>query len=266
VVAGRREGRHDPLEGISPSGVITTGVSRTRVRAEFEPVVAAAADSLVDAGQRVAVYLYGSVATGRAVVSVSDVDVLTIGLSPTVAADVASTLSRRFSSTCSAVEVAAAQPADLSRANDESYGLRVFVRHYCVHVAGPRFSARAEGYPPDRRAARGFNGDIDVHAARWRAAIAAGEDPAGIGRRVARKTLLAVAGLVSMHDEIWTTDREFAAERWAEIDPLRAAGLAELATWTSDPAGAGRDDVLDALDRTVAPIVERFASTIGLWS
>ncbi|MCM0638919.1 hypothetical protein [Cellulomonas wangsupingiae] len=37
--------------------------------------------------------------------------------------------------------------------------------------------------------------------------------------RVARKTLLAVAGLVSVHDHTWTTDRSRAVRRWCEIEP-----------------------------------------------
>jgi hypothetical protein len=39
-----------------------------------------------------------------------------------------------------------------------------------------------------------------LHAARWRHALAAGDEPRRLGRQLARKTLLAVAGLVSIHD------------------------------------------------------------------
>jgi hypothetical protein len=56
---------------------------------------------------------------------------------------------------------------------------------------------------------------------------------------VARKTLLAVAGIVSVHDRTWTTDRELAARRWAAVDPARAAGLTTLLDWSDDRASAG---------------------------
>jgi hypothetical protein len=256
---------HDPLEGISAAGLIATGVSRGRVPAAFEPVVAAAVDSVVAADERVAVYLYGAVATGCAVVPTSDVDLLTLDLAASVGAEIASALSQQFSAICRAVEVAPAHTAVLTAATDESYGLRLFLKHYCVHLAGPPHVDPVDGYAPDRRAARGLNGDIGVHAARWRAALEAGEDASVVGRRLARKTLLAVGGLVSMHDRCWTTDRTFAARRWAQIDPARAPGLAALATWMHDATAATRDDVLAALEHTVDPIIDAFSRTIGLW-
>ena len=69
-----------------------------------------------------------------------------------------------------------------------------------------------------------------------------------------------------MHDGIWTTDRTFAARRWAEIDPARADGLTQLANWTNSANVATRHDVVAALDGTVDPIVDEFARTIGLWA
>jgi len=62
-----------------------------------------------------------------------------------------------------------------------------------------------------------------------------------LGVRVARKTLLAVAGLVSVHDRTWTTGRSRAVWRWSELDPALAD------------------------DGIIVAIVERFDSLIGLW-
>ena len=66
MVAREGERRHDPLEGVSVTGLITTGVSRGRVPVDFEPILAAALDVLGAVDERVAVYLYGAVATGQA--------------------------------------------------------------------------------------------------------------------------------------------------------------------------------------------------------
>jgi hypothetical protein len=110
----------------------------------------------------------------------SDVDLLALDLASAVAADVGAVLSQRFLSTCRAVDVAAASTAALEPGSDESYGLRVFLKHCCVHLAGPRADP-VRGYRPDRRAARGFNGDIALHAERWRAAIGGARRPATSG-------------------------------------------------------------------------------------
>jgi hypothetical protein len=52
-----------------------------------------------------------------------------------------------------------------------------------------------------------------------------------LGVRVARKTLLAVAGLVSVRDHTWTTGRSRAVQRWSDLGPGLAAQLGRLHSW-----------------------------------
>jgi hypothetical protein len=82
---------------------------------------------------------------------------------------------------------------------------------------------------------------------------------------MARKSLLAVAGLVSIHDGTWTTDRETSAVRWSEITPEHRAGLAQLMSWTSTTPDPPIETVRDILDGTVEAIVSAFSELIGLW-
>lgn len=264
----------DPAEGVAPDGTIVTGVSRRHVRPPFDVVLSDAADAVTAIEPDASLYAYGSVVTGQAVVGRSDVDLLTIDLPAADAPDVARMLTARYADRCRGVDVAAMRRADVRGDHDEAVGNRAFVRHYGLHLCGPD---RAAGYTPaaaDAAVARGFNGDIDRHLARWRADLAAGADPIALARRVARKTLLAVAGLVSVHDRTWTTDRRRAAARWAVVDPAVADDLARLFRWTdpADPADAvdavdavERAAVEAALDGAVSRVVERFATDIGLW-
>jgi hypothetical protein len=212
----------DPDEGVRPDGTIVTGVRQDQIPAAFEPVVHAAVGAV---DRRVQLYLYGSVATGRARIGESDVDLLGVGLPAAAAEEIGRELSHRFRALCRAVEAGAARPEDVVGNSDEAYGLRVFLRHYCVQLAGEPRTDLAPAYPADVRAARGFNGDIATHARRWREALDLGDDPSRVGNRLARKTLLAVASLVSVHDGIWTTDRAGAARRWAAIDPAVGPAL-----------------------------------------
>ena len=232
----------DPDEGVAPDGTIVTGARRERVPPVFEPVIEAA----VEATRGASLYLYGSVATGQARVGRSDVDLLSTG-----PVDAGPELSRRFAGLCRGVEIGVARPATCA---DEAYGNRVFLRHYCVQLSGPPRTDLDVRHPADARAARGFNGDIARHARRWRAG---GVTP----QRLARKTLLAVAGLVSVHDRTWTTDRTGAARRWAQLRPELADDLETLVTWIeSDQPRTG-----PMMDGLVAAVVEEFAETIGLW-
>jgi hypothetical protein len=254
----------DPDEGVAPDGTIVTGVGRARVPAAFEPVVAAAV-AAVGAVDGASGYLYGSVATGHARVGDSDVDLLTVGVDRVAAQRLGRELSARFRDLCRGVELSPMAPGDLVGDSDEAYGNRVFLRHYVVHLTGPDVAAGLPAYPADARAARGFNGDVARFAGRWRQALDAGDDPQRLGRRAARKTLLAVAGIVSVHDGTWTTDRELAARRWGAVEPDLAAGLRTLLAWSSGATVPGEAALREALDTTVAAVVSTFATLVGLW-
>jgi len=159
---------------------------------------------------------------------------------------------------------ASAIESDFEGDGDEAYGARVFLHHYCVHLAGPDLDRATSSFRGDERAARGFNGDIAQHAARWRRDLSA-VDPARLGLRVARKTLLAVAGLVSVHAATWTTDRQRATRRWQQIHPELTDGLAELVEWATGHDTPTTQRLDDALNSTVDRIVQQFTADVGLW-
>jgi hypothetical protein len=166
------------------------------------------------------------------------------------------------------VEISAATAADLVGDGDAAYGFRVFLRHYCVHLAGPDPSAGLPAFPADVRAARGFNGDISWYHRRWQRELESGTATADVlGVQAARKTLLAVAGLVSVSDRTWTTDRARAARRWGQVEPGLAAPLGQLLSWAAAARRPLPEEVRLALagDGIVAAVVDRFASLIGLW-
>ncbi|TQL68105.1 hypothetical protein FB381_1994 [Nocardioides albertanoniae] len=252
----------DPREGVTPDGLIVTGARRDRVPSAYEPVLAYV---LGRVPPEVSVHVYGSVANGTATVPGSDVDLLTIGLPAADAAALGADASAAFAEVCRGVEIAAVTADDYGGEGDEAYGNRVFLRHYCVRLAGPDVGADLPGFPADARAARGFNGDIARAVDRWRAAL--GRDPASdLSRRIARKPLLAVAGLVSVHDGTWTTDRSAAASRWGEIEPTLADDLARLET-LREHGGTTAEETAALLGEggVIEQISARFAADIGLW-
>ncbi|MEU4385708.1 nucleotidyltransferase domain-containing protein [Promicromonospora sp. NPDC023805] len=212
-------------------------------------------------------YVYGSVANGTARPGASDVDLLSVNYPHS--AELSANLTRRFPMACRYVEVAAMTSADLQGDTDEAHGIRVFLRHYCVHLTGTDVSAGLPVFRADARAARGFNGDLGRHWRTWQEQlVTAGTDIGVLGRRVARKTLLAVAGMVSVHDKTWTTDRLHAADRWSEIEPALGAHLAQLWSWADGaqlPAlGTLASMVADG--GPVATVVQQFDAVAGLWT
>jgi hypothetical protein len=108
------------------------------------------------------------------------------------------------------------------------------------------------------------NGDLARHARRWRSELDDGFDPSILARRIARKTLFAVAGLVSIRDVTWTTDRRSAAQRWSAIEPQWATHLRKLLEWSESSVHADAVQVRASLDGVVAHL-ESFDATIGQW-
>ena len=177
----------DPEEGLNPDGTIRTGVRRDRMPAQFEPVVVAAVEACGELSDgRAELHLYGSVATGRARLGVSDVDLVAIGVPEGWARGMSAALSTRFMDVCRGVEIGPGQPADFRGDGDAAYGNRVFLRHYCVPLSGPDALRNAEPFPGDSRAARGFNGDIgrclDAWQRRLRPEAGGPQDPDGGGQ------------------------------------------------------------------------------------
>jgi hypothetical protein len=251
---------------MTPDGLIITGASRDHIVSSFKPVLDAAINAVRAAGNDVSLYVYGSVATGMARSPRSDVDLFTVGLPSTEADALSRALSEQFSDVCRAVAVGAAQHSDYVGNRDEAYGNRVFLRHYCVHLLGPDLHSALPDFAADAPAARGFNGDIAQQARRWRNELTEGADPVLLGRRLARKALFAVAGLVSVHDHTWTTDRRVAADRWVEIEPSRADELHTLLEWSLGDGKPEWRTIEAVLDGIVTRIVLAFDVSIGLWS
>ena len=257
---------HDPLEGVGVDGAITTGAQRCRIPDEFSPVLEAAVERLGRVHGAQSLYVYGSVATGTARVGKSDADLVAIGLDAATAKRLGEDLSAAFSGLCRGVEVGPADLSDYEGSTDQAYGNRVFLRHYCVHLAGPDVASALPNFPADLAAARGFNGDIGLRASQWRKELR-GSDPALLARRIARKTLFAVAGLVSIHDAVWTTDRIAAAHRWSVVRPRLAAALDTLVAWGDGwPAESSQMEIRSALEGVVADVVADFRDQIGLWA
>jgi uncharacterized protein len=251
----------DPLEGVGPDGTITTGAARHRVPAAFEPVVrdAVAEFDAASTGSG-ELHLYGSVANGTARRGRSDVDLVAIDAPAGWAAAAGDRLSRRYADLCRAVQIGSASSSDYAGDDDEAYGNRVFLTHYCVHLAGADAVRSPSAFPGDVRAARGFNGDIGAHLRRWRAS-------GGSARAIARKTLVAAAGIVSVRHACWTTDRSSAVDAWQSIDAREHAMLRVLLDWSDATIQPTSRDLAATLvpGGIVNAVADRFAAEIGLW-
>lgn len=251
----------DPREGLNPDGTIRTGVCRNRVPGSFEPVVSAAVDAFEEiADDCSTLLLYGSVATGAARRGLSDVDLVAFGPSREWCHETGMKLSSDFSHLCRGVEISSASHNDFSGKSDECFGNQVFLKHYCVALTGTDLAEEWSPFQGDWRAARGFNGDIAACFTRWR------QRPTR-ARSVARKTLFAASGVVSVLSNTWTTNRETGARLWGQIEPRYSDDATMLLEWCDSDSSVSDKDLKRALSTNgiVASVADRFASAIGLW-
>lgn len=107
-------------------------------------------------------------------------------------------------------------------------------------------------------------------AVRWAQALTALDPGAAepvrlLARRTGRKTLFAVSSLVSVHDQVWTTDRATSAERWGQLHPTLDEDLSSLIAWGDETTSPAYGELARVLQTSVQTLVDQFSSDIGAW-
>jgi hypothetical protein len=225
------------------TGVIVTGAAMDRVPAVYRPVVEDCTAVLTEVfgGRLHSLYLYGSVATGQGRPPHSDVDLLPVWVGSVAAedvADVAAVLSRRHGGLAREVGLAPATLAEVRSEGRDGFGLRCFLRHYCVWLAGTDLRPSLPACRASRVVADGFNDDVPGLVRRWRSELAAAQTPdevALVARAAARKLLLVAATVESAEHGGWTTDRRTGATMLAAHHPQWSLTAQQAVDWCAHP-------------------------------
>jgi hypothetical protein len=227
----------DPDEGVDAGGLLVTGASLEKIAPVYRPVIDDCVAALTAFGARLdGLYLYGSVATGRARPPESDLDLLALWAStvdPTEVAPVVAALSTRHSAVVREVGLAQGTVDSL---REEADGC--FLKHYCVPLAGRDRRPELPRCRPSRTLADGFNGDLAGFVHSLRSTV---DDPVAV-RKAARRLLLAAATIESVSHATWSTDRGTGAALLAGHHPewTDVAGNAlALTAGAGNPAGGG---------------------------
>jgi uncharacterized protein len=231
--------------------VIVTGVAAESVPRAYRLAVADCTGTLSTVfGARLhSVYLYGSVATGQARPPGSDLDLAVVWRSDVAAGEVAAVageLSVRHAALVREVSLAPSTLAQVRADDCAGLGMRCFLRHYCVWLAGTDLRPTLPPCRPTRAVADGFNDDVGNLTRRWRSELAAARtttEVAALARRAARKLLLVTATLESVEHGGWTTDRATGAALLATHHPEWTVIAERALSWCTDPGLPRADDV-----------------------
>jgi hypothetical protein len=189
----------DPAEGVDADGYLVTGAALVNIPPAYRPVVDDSVAAMTAFPELDGLYLYGSVATGRARPPDSDLDLLALWTSTVDVSATVATLSARHAAVVREVGLAEAGVESLADEAD-----RCFLKHYCVALAGRDRRADLPRCRPSRRLALGFAGDLPVLL---RSIVDTAPTPEVAARRAARRLLLGVATIESASHGTWTTDR-----------------------------------------------------------
>jgi hypothetical protein len=231
----------DPREGVDADGYLVTGADRAAVPPAYEPALADCVVTLTAFSELVGLYLYGSVATGRARPPDSDLDLLAVWTSTVDVSAAVSALSTRHSAVVREVGLAGATLDSLAGEAD-----RCFLKHYCVPLAGRDLRPSLPRCRPSRALADGFNDHLPTTVHKLRSAVDRARTPAertAATRKAARRLLLAVATVESVSHATWSTDRSTGAALLAEHHPEWTDVAARALEWS-----AGRGDA-DGVER-----------------
>ena len=212
--AGGRAGRavtRDPAEGVDAAGYLVTGAGLTNVPPAYRPVIADCVAALTAFPELDGLYLYGSVATGRARPPDSDLDLLALWTSPVDASATVAALSARH-----AAVVREVGPGRGGRGLAHRGG-RPLLPQALLRAAGrPGPAGRPAALPAVPGLALGFAGDLP---ALLRSIVDRAPTQEVAARKVARRLLLGVATIESASHGSWTTDRATGAALLAEHHP-----------------------------------------------
>ncbi len=255
----------DPAEGVDVDGYITTGVDRVHRREPFAGVVdavVAACRSRCRDGP--VLYLYGSVATGTAVVGTSDLDLLAVVTSAhdrDALEDLARELSAEHRVVVREVCLAVTSSDEVFADSDDGLAWRCFLKHYCVCVDGTDLAAELPRCRPSRALARGLAAGTDtvLQDVADRLPEASDAEMGVLARRAARRLLLAGAVVASIEADTWTTSRDRAVDLLTDRHPRRSDDVRRAAGW-ADPVrvpAVTRQELATFLDEFGGWILQR---------
>ncbi|TVQ21724.1 MAG: hypothetical protein EA383_16665 [Spirochaetaceae bacterium] len=160
-------------------------------------------------------YLYGSVGTGRAVAGRSDIDLLVVLLAEpapprcNAIADVARQLEGHHPKVVRSVEIATTW-LDQVLTSRESLGYKVFIKHFCVCIAGDDLSPELPHVPPSPTVCSALNGDApEVLSELWTRFDRTYDEHERrrLGGAIARKILRTLMSVIAAETELWATGR-----------------------------------------------------------
>lgn len=248
--------------GIDNNGFIITEVSLDKITPQYKPIVEEVVSSMVQelAAELDGIYLYGSVATGKAIEGKSDLDVLLVlkdipnaTLSEKIS-DLEKSLSQKYEPMLRGVGLTVANIVEVN-SEKERYGYMCYIKHLCVCVYGNDVTKDVQPFKPSREVAKGFNGDIKESLSSYKGKIEKAEsesDLKKLSQEISKKIVRTGFSLVMPRLESWSTDLQSSYDSFIHYYPEKTGEMSMASDWAKN----------GSLDKTA---VLGFLETFGKW-
>ncbi len=197
--------------GVDKDGFILTKAHPSKIKKPFSKIVTEVKAHLLakSPDQIHSIYVYGSVATGKAKLKTSDLDILVVfkrKQDPKPVENFSKTLSKNYKSFVREVGIAVSDTKEIAA---DKYGWGCFIKHLCVDIYGENLSKKLPKFKPSQKVALAFNGDcqkVIADALKKLSADLSKEEILKLCRSTMRKIVRTGFSQVMDREKSWTTD------------------------------------------------------------
>lgn len=258
--------------GVDENGIILTEVSYEKITSQFKPIVESVLDAIVQEFSPLldGVYLYGSIATGKAVKGTSDLDsVLVFKNKPSEElleriSTLEAKLSKKYETALRNIGLEVTDVTELC-SEKEKYGGMCFMKHLCICLYGNDIAKDVPGFKPSKEVAQGFNGDIGQKLEIFRSKIDRTDMEAEIkklSQSAAKKILRTGFSLVMPRTKSWTTNSQVCYDMFVKFYPEKAVEMKIALDWAQS-GSSNKKSVIEFIDKFGQWINREFQQTIS---
>jgi predicted nucleotidyltransferase len=227
--------------GIDDNGFIITEVSVDKITPQHKTIVDEVLSAIVEklTSQIGGIYLYGSVATGKAIEGKSDLDILIVlketpdkSLSEEIKS-LESTLSEKYEPMLRGVGLTVTSIPEVT-SEKERYGYMCYIKHLCVCVYGNDITKDTLSFTPSKEIAKGFNGDITEVLKSYKDKIEKSTSELELkklSQEVSKKIVRTGFSLVMPRSGSWSTDLQSSFDTFVYYYPEKAKDMNVVLEW-----------------------------------
>ncbi|MDP2585927.1 MAG: nucleotidyltransferase domain-containing protein [Candidatus Levybacteria bacterium] len=229
--------------GVDKNGFIITEVGLNKVKPAFQKVLDKIKNEVINkfGGKIHGLYLYGSVATGKARIKSSDLDLLLVlqqKPTPKIKNEVSefqNYLTAEHLNTFRDVGISLTHADEIKK---DAYGWGCFIKYLCVCLYGENLGKNLPKFKPSKKVAKAFNGDIGKHIKTVLEKLKSTPDPqevSSVCSSTMRKIVRTGFCLVMEQEQSWTTDLKKSCEIFSKYYPKQSANMKKALALAKKP-------------------------------